>query len=253
MAFFERHHSSKVNGRIFPDASGLYGGIISWDNGQTWVLETKNIYAKNNAPVPAARLDQVQKLMAEQTKSLTGQRAPGPPQESKNLENGFIEHGDDDESVSASSEEEEYVHEWKVSAHAAPTHTPEVLEYMNKDKLFTWKIVDISDRTPLKKYDELWLPKFQSQVFKQRCSNLVQRIAKYILERADKSDKEEQEAIMEIKTLKDVNFETCTDSELREFFENKAYQKDVRTMLKVYLEIGISQLMQKRDRFQNLN
>lgn len=246
MAFFERHHSSKVNGRIFPDASGLYGGIISWDNGQTWVLETKSIHVKNNMPVPAARLDQVQKSMAENMKSGTSQRAPGPSAESQGLKNGVIE--DDDESVSASSEEEEYVHEWKMSAHAAPTHAPEVLEYMNRDKLFTWKIVDISHITPLKKQDELWLPNFQSQVLKQRCSRLVQRIATYILEHADKSD-EEPEAVVEIKTLKDVNFETCTESELRAFFEDKAYQKDVQTMLKLYLEIGISQLMQKKDRF----
>ena len=242
MAFLDRDKSSKVNGRIFPDATGLYGAIIAWDNGQTWVLETKNIKAKT-PPAPPARLDQVQNLM----KPGPGQRALGPSASSQGPGKGVMEQEDDEEFYSSS--EDEAVHEWKVSSHAAPTHTPEVIEYMNKENLFTWKIIDISHITPMSKHDELWLPKFQYWVFKTRCDGWSRRFKTYIFERLNNKG-DEEETVVEFKTLKDLNFETCSANELRAFFEDKTYQKDVQTMLRVYLEIGISQLMRKKDRFR---
>ena len=240
MAFLDQDKSSKVNGRIFPDATGLYGAIIAWDNGQTWVLETKNIKPKI-PPAPPARLDQVQSLR----RSGPGRRALGPSASSQGPGNGDMEQ----EFYSSSEDDEASVHEWKVSSHAALTHSPEVIEYMNKETLFTWKIIDISHITPMSKYDELWLPKFQYWVFKMRCDRWLRRFKTYILEHINtKGDKEE--TVVEIKTLKDLNFETCSANELREFFEDKTYQKDVQTMLGVYLEIGISELMRKKDRFR---
>jgi hypothetical protein len=52
MAFFEgplrgaSKPSAKICGRIYPDACGASlsrGGLIAWDNGQTWVRETTEI------------------------------------------------------------------------------------------------------------------------------------------------------------------------------------------------------------------
>jgi hypothetical protein len=245
MAFLDREKSSKVNGRIFPDATGFYGAIIAWDNGQTWVLETKNIKAKTT-PAPAARLDQVQNL----TKPEPGQRVLGPSvsqSASRQGQGKGAMEQEDDEEFDSSSEDEASVHEWKVSSHAAPTHTPEVIEYMNKETLFTWKIIDISHITPMSKHDELWLPNFQYWVFKTRFDGWSRRFKTYILESLNTKG-DEEETVVEIKTLKDLNFETCSANELRAFFEDKTYQKDVQTMLRVYLEIGMSQLMRKKDR-----
>ena len=255
MAFFDKNQegkSSKVNGRIWPDASGKYGGVISWDNGQTWVRETLSVhvqaFVQKQAAVESAAKEKGVDVNTTPTVNLNPTTRPDQFQVTA-AENNFDKHGEEHEVQSNRSSSDDYQHhQWKKFAHAAPTHIPEVLEYLYRNEAFYWQIVDISHITPLRAWQEVWIPRIRIHVLKLRFNNMVSRVALWLHSKIDKTQKREVSEIQELtRSLKDLNFETCTSADLRAFFEDKTFKKDVVHMLQAYLDISLKQIALKRD------
>jgi hypothetical protein len=142
--------SSKVIGRIFADAGGQHGGIISWDTGQCWVRVTTQIKESS------ASAKSMQKLAAQlNPRSITSSSVASAvlniaqvpqvvtvPAVPDGKTGGQVEDEDDGvESVSSEDSEEEI--EWKNWAHAAATHNRAVIQHLYRDHVFTWHILDI--------------------------------------------------------------------------------------------------------------
>ena len=78
-------------------------------------------------------------------------------------------------------------------------------------------------------------------MLRRRWTTVITACATYILAQLKDPAKEEEEEA-QVKTLKDLNFETATASDLGVFFQDKSFNKDVLTMLRLYLDITISSL-----------
>ena len=262
--------SSKVVGRVWPDSTNKAGHVISWDNGQVWVRETQKIEVTGVQVQrievnlnPITRHEEELAALAkagngEQDQPQKGQGQQGHDHKGKG--GGKVdgeaaaEEKDNEEPSQGSSEEDEAKSEeddvqWRNYAHAAATHNAAVLEHMNRNSLFGWRIIDISHISPFQNYEELFLPKLNTALVKERVSSWAHRLSVFILEHVQPEEEEESEE--QIRNLKDLNFDTCAAADLSAFFQDKTFSRDVVTMLQVYLEISCSSLAEKRDNLQD--
>ena len=182
MAFFDKNQdgkSSKVNGRIWPDASGKYGGVISWDNGQTWVRETTSTHLtayQSKDPVvvnmtalnPTTRLGEERRLQAADHNDLEMKAANYDSNDGS--ERGHSEDGNElgqsSEASSAEIANEIDSNQRKKYAHAAVTHNPAVLWHLNQNKFIIWSRIDISDSMfSSKTFQEIHIPRWAVYIF----------------------------------------------------------------------------------------
>ena len=149
-------------GKIWADSSGRAGHVISWDNGQTWVRETTSTHAEH---IPK-QTSQARDVNLNPTTS-GAQKAPAmlPHEEalaeqlakasrSRHRAHLMDVGGEDGHGSDHSHTSDEENEDWKNYSHGAVTHVPDVLEYyLYRHSVFTWKIIDISHVTPMKKFD----------------------------------------------------------------------------------------------------
>ena len=187
MAFFDKNQdgkSSKVNGRIWPDASGKYGGVISWDNGQTWVRETTSTHLtayQSKDPVvvnmtalnPTTRLGEERRLQSADHSCFDKKAAnydSDDGSERGHCEDGSergLSRGQSSEASSAEIENEIFdSNQRQKYAHAAVTHNPAVLWYLNQNKFIIWSRIDISDSMfSSKTFQEIHIPRWAVYFF----------------------------------------------------------------------------------------
>lgn len=159
-------------GKIWADSTGRAGHVISWDNGQTWVRETVSMHA-DHVPKQTSKARDVNlnpttsgmhkaPTMLPHEAELEEQRArrhhayhdlAHHHHHHERHERGEVEREREHESDHSHSSDEEN-EDWKNYSHGAVTHIPDVLKYyLYRDSIFTWKIIDISHITPMRKYD----------------------------------------------------------------------------------------------------
>ena len=150
----------------------------------------------------------------------------------------FEEDGELEVSEHSTEEEEEGggQREWKVYAHAANTHNPEALWYLQHDQWIMWRAIDLSHISPSARHQELWVPKFNNLKLAARFKSAKEWLILTVQSFVTRSHEDEE--VKEKKQFKDLNLETCTSAEIREMFQDKAFLKDAVTMLRLYVDIG---------------
>jgi hypothetical protein len=115
--------------------------------------------------------------------------------------------------------------------------------FLNRDKLFIWRWVDISEISPLRKLQWIQIPWIQPYVIMHWTRRIRPAAAAFVHKFFEKkSEDHATEHLVQATMLKDLNFDKISTRELREFFDEKNFKGDVQIMLRQYMDIVMKRL-----------